>query len=404
VEVGVPTTGGVVVAEITADAFTRCIWEPATRAMAERRIEDHVLAWIYSVGFPIRIAGNPPLSIQGLTFLRNRAPDSRAVQDGTYASPLFAGPDGPGQPAFGPQTFDVHRNWMGEDMPLPSMMLGYLGDLGNSEAEIVRCLERGVAADGTMPSGTVYFIVSDDVRSRSRAWQFPMAAAELTVLGIRAAVTNSLPGAGPSVLGVMMGTASVDPRGLMWVPGGIGEHLTSMAGILDVPGQTKLSAWIRSGATASAGTVTEPLSIWSKFPNARVFAHLRGGGTLIEALHEAIRCPLQILLVGEPLAAPWAERIRLDVQGLPETPLAAPTVVRVVPGSGRRTAALKYLFLVDGVRVAGPERRAEATLVPAGLAPGSHTLRIVAYGAGPVRAQSYVERTFAVAGSRPGKG
>ena len=46
-------------------------------------------------------------------------------------------------------------------MPLPSMALGYMGEKGNTQDEILSCLRRGVASDGTHPSGTVYFVAPD---------------------------------------------------------------------------------------------------------------------------------------------------------------------------------------------------------------------------------------------------
>ena len=37
------------------------------RAIEERGLGAHLLAWVYSVDFPVRIGTTPPLSIQGIT-------------------------------------------------------------------------------------------------------------------------------------------------------------------------------------------------------------------------------------------------------------------------------------------------------------------------------------------------
>ena len=81
--------------QMDPDEFTRYIWEPANRFARERGLEDHILAWVYSADFPIRITSAVPVSLQGITLVRNRLPDPESIKRGTYRSPLYAGPDGP---------------------------------------------------------------------------------------------------------------------------------------------------------------------------------------------------------------------------------------------------------------------------------------------------------------------
>ena len=78
--------------EISPEQFTRLIWEPATRAIRDRGIDKQILAWVYSSGFPTTIQTKTPVSIQGLTFLRNRQPSFEEVNNAKYTSPLFCGP------------------------------------------------------------------------------------------------------------------------------------------------------------------------------------------------------------------------------------------------------------------------------------------------------------------------
>jgi uncharacterized protein (TIGR03790 family) len=378
---------------ISAAEFTRLIWTPAMHAAKARGIDDHILAWAYSTHFPIRIATQPPISLQGLTFVRNHMPTAKAIAEGTYASPLFAGPDGPKGNGYGPQTFDASKQLLREEMPLPSIALGYTGPRGNTKAEVLSCLRTGTFADATRPEGSVYFVTSENIRSRCRQWQFPSSASGLRKAGINAVVGTSFPEGKRDVIGIMMGEPTVKPETVgRFLPGCFAEHLTSTAAMFDLNAQTKLSRWIARGATASAGAVWEPMSIWAKFPNARIFNHYGAGCTLIESFYQSVRCPLQSMLVGEPLAAPWAPEASLSINGIKKgervkTPCSIGRRLSTKPG----VYFNRTIYLVDGL-VVGDGSSFE--LDPARLDPGRHTLRVVAYRTGFVRSQIFEVMTF----------
>lgn len=380
---------------MSPEAFTGKIWAPTQAALRERGIDGHILAWAWSTRFPIRISSSPPVSLQGITFMRNRLPPPRAITDGTYASPLFAGPDGPGANSFGPQSFDSARLLLREEMPIPSMALGYTGPRGNTAAEVIAMLERGAASDGTSPDGTVYFVTGDDIRARTRAWQFGPAAAGLRRMGVKAVVTNGFPREADAILGIMAGAPTVEPSAAgRYLPGAMAEHLTSAAAVFDQDNQTKLSRWIAAGATASAGTVCEPMSYWTKFPNAQFYNHYRMGCTVIESFYQAVRAPLQLMIVGEPLAAPWATAATARITGIGDgETLGGPRVIDLHIQTPRGTHYTRFVYLVDG-RIAGEGMT--FTLEPAGLEPGPHELRAVAYQVGFVRSQVFATARFVV--------
>ncbi len=381
--------------EISPAEFTKRIWEPALKAMEERGLTDHVLAWAYAPGFPVRISGKPPLSITGLTFLRNRLPDSGSAEAGTYASPFFAGPDHPQSAGFPPQSLDVQRAWLGKDMPLPAMMLGFIGPNGNTREEVMACLQRGAAADGARPEGAVYVVTNSDVRSRCREWQIPAASAELRALGVKMTVTNALPEGAASILGVMMGAAEIDLKAARaFAPGAMAEHLTSFGAVFESNSQTKLTEWIRAGATASAGTVTEPMSAWPKFPHARFHAHSAAGCTIMESFYQSIRCPLQILPVGEPLSAPWRVPAKMAIRGLESGRLEGRVEVVASVESRSGETYSRYLFLLDGRVFQAMGRKNSITLDPAAIHSGAHVLRAVAYTTGTLRSQVFAEVSF----------
>lgn len=387
--------------EVSPEQFKQLIWDPAFKILRERGLEEQILAWAYSVDFPIRITTDPALSIQGMTFLRNRVPPKDQIAKGLYASPLFAGPDGPRVIGFPTQTLDALRTWQGKNMPLPSMMLGFAGPRGNTCDEIMASLRRGAQADGSRPDGTVYFVTNSDVRSRCREWEIAPAVRELREQGVSAVVTNVFPDDAANILGVMMGAADIGMSAhRRFLPGAMAEHLTSFGAAFDIGGQTKLTEWIRAGATSSAGTVIEPFALWPKFPHARFFSHLAAGCTTLESFYQSLRCPLQILLVGDPLSAPWAPVSSLTLEGIESQRLPRSTTVRAVVKSRHGEMFSRFAFLLDGRLLQAPGRDPGITLDPSGLTPGRHTLRAVAYQVGSVHAQIFTEQAFTVDATR----
>ena len=108
---------------------------------------------------------------------------------------------------------------------------------------------------------------------------------------------------------------------------------------------------------------------------------------------QSIRCPLQILIVGDPLAAPWAPVAELTVKGWePGAPRATLDLSAEVGGAHGHYA--EFRFLLDGKLVSG---EAVCRLKAEELTEGRHTVRVVAYRTGLVRTQVFVQKSFKVA-------
>ena len=381
--------------ELTVEQFTELVWEPARGAARKRGIDDHILAWVYSAGFPYRIKTEPAMSIQGLTFTRTRVPDARVLKLGLYKTPLFAGMANPNMSGHSPMTLDSYSDWLGSDLPVPSMMLGYTGERGNTVDVVKDCLKRGVASDSTHPTGTVYYVTSTDIRSRCRQWQYLGVVNELSVLGVAVEIVDKYPAMKRGVMGIMMGSESV-PRaqGMTFAPGGVADHLTSWAAAFDNGSQDKISAWIDMGATATAGTVTEPYALAQKFQNAWFYVCYASGCTVLESYAQSIRCPLQILLIGDPLATPWAPKAELALHGL-DMPLISGTVtITATVEAAPCDIFSNFLYLLDG-KVVG--RGAELQFDTTKHADGRHRLRAVAKQTGMLRHQVFAEREIVIA-------
>jgi uncharacterized protein (TIGR03790 family) len=193
----------------------------------------------------------------------------------------------------------------------PATRLGWLPAmlLPAEDVALGRALvQRGVAADGTRPGGTVYLVATGDAARNVRAAGY--ADVEFAYGGrVRVVRSREAEVAAPrDVLAYFTGTARVTemPR-LGFRPGGVADHLTSAGGLLDRDYQTTALEWLQAGATGSYGTVTEPCNHVGKFPSPTVFlAHYLGGETLLEAYWKSVAMPGQGLVVGEPLARPFA--------------------------------------------------------------------------------------------------
>lgn len=396
IEVALPEKVGLEDRELAPDIFTQSIWVPVWKTLKQRKIDSQILAWAYSVDFPVRIASAPNVSITGLTFVRNRLPKADAIENGHYLSPLFAGPDGPGKRSFGSQSLDHARNWLGDDMPLPAMMLGVIGHNGNTTDEVLRALQRSAADAAGRPEGTIYYVTNSDIRSLCRAWQYPAAVHELKAMGVEVEVVSAFPERDRPAMGMMVGKAHL-PDGIFsnLRPGSVADHLTSCAAVFGATDQTRLTAWVKAGVAATSGTVVEPMSIWAKFPNARFFVHYASGCTTLESFTLAVRCPLQLLLVGDPLAAPWAQRTPLWIEGLPGDCEPGEITFHVAVGRGTPVYT-QFTLLVDG-RQEGPSRGlSEWRVDPGQWGIGRHNVRVVAVTIGPVRQQNFVEQVVTV--------
>jgi hypothetical protein len=384
-------------ATVTTDEFTQLIWEPANVVVNERGLDQQILAWVYSVDFPIRVKTDSndrkQMSVGGMTFMRNKMPGLSLVEDGKYLSKLFAGPNqriklnlnamslgmqkkGVGMDAKVPPEAAWLQRGLGDRMPLPSMMLGYTGEKGNDVQTVQDCIGQGVKSDFRGQRSGIYFVQSEDVRSTCREWQHYPAVNELKARGISAMVTTNFPAGKSNVMGVMMGAENVDPSQIKsFAPGAMAEHLTSWSAEFQ-KNQSKCTDWIKAGATASAGSVVEPYSNPNKFPSARFYVHYASGCTMLESFYQSIACPLQTLLIGDPLAKPYAVPFKLKLLG-------ADTIKNDFTYMANAESSLKnvkfqYAFYLDGKELQPLSDEASVYVRLHKLADGYHNLRAVA--------------------------
>jgi hypothetical protein len=284
-----------------------------------------------------------------------------------------------------------------QDGTLMSVMLGFTGEWGNSLPEVLACLERGAASDGTNPNGTVYLLANDDVRANTREPFFPFTVELLKALGRKAVVLTKgedgqdgiVPKGKPDVIGAVLGSAGLAWKGSesTMLPGAIAEHLTSHGADFDHGGQTKISELLRSGAAGSSGTVAEPLSIWAKFPLPSIHAHYARGCSLAEAFYQSLAGPWQTLVVGDALARPFARFERLELRAPAEDAvLLGGAAVEVEGGAGGQALELWVDGNLRASAAAGKALQWDTSREDDGV----HELRVVHVAGDAIETRSHV--------------
>lgn len=282
---------------------------------------------------------------------------------------------------------------------LLSTMLSVTSGRGLSVREAVEHLRRSAAADGTAPSGSVYLMDNSDIRAQTRRPLFEPTVKLLQTLGVRAEIVQgTLPQAREDVMGLVAGSAGFDWNSSKSriLPGAICEHLTSCGGMMqENAGQTPLTEFIRHGAALSSGTVTEPYAIAAKFPLPFLHVYYAQGCSAAEAFYQSLLGPYQLLIVGDPLCAPWARRPVVRPPALP-SPLKGLVEFQPSAEAPEGKSMARFELFVDGLRRAACRDGEKLQLDSATLPDGPHEFRLVAVVADLIQTQGRAAWTAAV--------
>ena len=169
-------------------------------------------------------------------------------------------------------------------------------------------LARSVAADTTYPTQAVYLAKTSDSARNVRFVEFDNSVFENQLadnLAVSRVNTDST--AFTNLFGLMTGLANFSLPTNTFVPGALGDSLTSFGGdILENSGQTPALAFLEAGAAGSYGAVVEPCNYPQKFPDPVDYFYQARGFSVAEAYYQSVLNPFEGLFVGEPLAAPFA--------------------------------------------------------------------------------------------------
>ncbi|NOU35421.1 MAG: TIGR03790 family protein [Kiritimatiellaceae bacterium] len=376
-------------AECTPEEFMKYIYDPAQKTVEERGLTNQVLAWVYSVDFPIRVVTSPndrqQMSLMGVTFTRGKVPSPEMIEKGQFLSPLFAGPVKEGGPANPSRSFDILQGGLKEKMPLPSMMLGYTGENGTDMDTVLRCLQNGVLARQAGIGSRILLVkTADEKRSGPREWQYAGVKTEMAARGGSVEIYTNQPPAQNNLLGVLTGAATVNPADFgTFAPGAMAEHLTSWSAEFQKE-QTKCIEWLKAGATVTAGMVTEPYNAWVKFPHARFFVHYASGCSAMESFYQSIYSPVQVLLLGDPLSQIAGLPVEIKTVGLSKEITSSLDSAFVAEAKLPMPAQILYSALLDGKQIKEADTISLIELPFKEMGDGWHEVRIIAQAFSPV--------------------
>ncbi len=298
--------------------FETTLLQPLTAMLAGRGLSNQVDTVLLSMDIPYRVVQSGAGSSNGCN---------------STTSALFYGfqPDGAAPAAGLPVSCGLpdasFNHYAGSELPFRGVAHGnaWLAFMltASNLASAKAIVDRGIVSDGTFPTQRVFLTKSTDTARNVRYLSFDDAIMDARVLGRAELVWTNLACTdgcwmtfGP-MLGCLIGqrTFTIPPNSFM--PGAIADSLTSYGGSLfTVNDQTTLLAPLTAGATASYGTVIEPCNWLEKFPSPRAYFYQSRGFSIAESYYQSLTNPFQGLLVGEPLAAPFAASAGGDWVGL----------------------------------------------------------------------------------------
>lgn len=199
----------------------------------------------------------------------------------------------------------------------PAMMLG-----GYTVQDVFALIDRGALAAQNFPEGDGYFIRTTDWMRSGRFGFFKSTVNQWSPTPLKLYYIDNDKGSTANdyiqnksnVLFYLTGLTSVPQIDTnQYVPGAITDHLTSYGGILlGESGQMSALKWLKAGATASYGTVSEPCATTQKFPNPEVLVpSYLSGQTALEAYWKSVQAPGEGVFVGDPLARPYGTKATL---------------------------------------------------------------------------------------------
>jgi uncharacterized protein (TIGR03790 family) len=397
--------------------FRKLILKPVLEQIGARGLAGQIDCVTYSADFPHAVnvqydihdrpvpkVLTPRASINGLTYLYQQALQKDinylSLVSNRYAPPLPHNATTQPIKMTPPRGFHRTTGWAADGSAIPnhpeqgyllSTVLGVTAGRGNTVEEIKQMIRRSAAADGTAPKGTIYYMLNQDVRSRTRKWGFNPAIEELKKYGVKGEILDGvLPYNKNDVAGAMVGVSDFDwPKYRSTiVPGAICEHLTSAGGVMFTNGgQTCISEFIRAGASGTSGAVLEPFALQEKFPTPFIHVYYAAGCSLAEAFYQSVSGPYQLLIIGDPLCCPWRKAGEVTVNLKPGATLTGPLALEPTCKTPGFSAAHFELF-VDGILRSTIDPGKEWGLNTEHLADGYHELRAVAISGDAIESQA----------------
>ena len=286
--------------EWTLSDFSNYLYQPLVSFLATHRLTNQIDYVVLSMDIPYRVSASGSAALNSTTsaLFYGFKPDpfsSCAIAPGSTSA--YAGSEG---------AFRAHP-------PINASSNAFLVTMITSSnlALAQQIVDSGTASDGGFPSQTAWLVKSSDVNRNVRYLLFDDAIFNARLRGnYSLARTNgdSLSGLG-IISGAETGNYSYPVSGVNFLPGSLADNLTSYGGLILQynAGQLNILDLLAAGAAGSYGTVDEPCAWLQKFPSPQNYLYQSRGFSLAECYYQSVTNPYQGLLIGEPLAAPFAQ-------------------------------------------------------------------------------------------------
>ncbi|HAL91490.1 MAG TPA: hypothetical protein DCM68_00490 [Verrucomicrobia bacterium] len=322
--------------------FEREIRQPILAHIANQKLDGQIHFLVLCMDIPSRVENFNGITAALFYGYKPRPPDAPQCFVASNSVNQYYGTE---------RTYTSTAGWNQTNAPIPFLLTA--ADLDTAK----QVVDRGVASIAAFPEGVFCLYGSGDPHRNIRHRTYPAVARQFALSGQSARLETNVvasPIPGRPILGYLTGLATL-PTNLVkaaFAPGALADHLTSCAGILpdSCMGQSTVWDWMRLGATASYGTVSEPCSFDVKFPNPMLYFWYLRGFTAGEALAMSIRNPYQGLWVGDPLAAPFAAPPAVEIKSpARNAELGGETNLQIAVSAHERGAPPVFLDLyVDG--------------------------------------------------------
>lgn len=284
----------------TRGEFHQALFEPLLEALSARGLAQQIDFVLLSMDIPYQVTEAGSVNSTTSVLFYGFKPNSATAQT-SCGIPDFSF----NSYAFSETRFRDSPPDTGPANPFLAMMLTST-DLDMAKLTV----DQGVSSDASFPAGPVLLVTTFDTLRSTRSVLFADAILDSRIQGnveLVATNQNSPYGLG-RLLGYQTGLAQFTVSPNTFVPGAMADSLTSYGGVILQPnGQTTLLAFLAAGASGSYGTLVEPCDDPRKFPSPRDYFYQARGFSLAECYYQSLLNPYQGLVVGEPLAAPFAQ-------------------------------------------------------------------------------------------------
>ncbi len=305
--------------------FNTYLLNPLLAMLASRQLTNQIDYVVLSMDLPYRVDQDGSLTVAGTNST------TAALFYGFKPDfPPAANPPSCSLPAASSNSYAGSESIFRLTPPATATTNSFLAMMITSSnlAQAKAIIDQGVAGDGALPQQMVILGKSGDVFRNIRYQTFDNAIFNARLAGVYSMLrTNSdSPNGLTNLLGYQNGLYHFDILPNTFVPGALADSLTSFGGIIFLPNDhTTLLAFLNAGAAGSYGTVVEPCGYLAKFPSAQDYFCQARGFSLAECYYQSVTNPYQGLLVGEPLAAPFAQPASGAWSSLPTNALLSGT-------------------------------------------------------------------------------